>query len=195
MNRIALMLLLTLPWAFAPAHAAPKSTKKTVEPIPPPALSPDTPRLIDFEGDDLALALRTLARSARINLVISDDLPKDTVTMRLEDHTPRQAIDLIAGSKDLLVEDRKGILFVRPKNPLPKKPAQEGKELADELAPAITSFCDSLLDFMAKPETARKIAKAKKSLYDALVNEGFTKDEALRIILTTPEIPSLNTKQ
>ena len=180
---------------MAPVYAGPKSAKKPMEPISPPEIATDTPRLIEFEGDDLSLALRTLARSAKLNVVTSDDLSGDTVTMRIEDTTPRQAIDLIVGAKDLLMEEHKGVLFIRPKHPSPKKPVQSAKDITDELAPAITSFCDSLLDFMSKPETARKIARAKKALYDALVNEGFTKDEALRIILTTPEIPSFDPKK
>jgi hypothetical protein len=60
--------------------------------------------------------------------------------------------------------------------------------------PAFMRFYELLLDFEAKPETAQKIAKAKRALYDALVAEGFSKDEAFQIILTDRgiSIPSLN---
>ncbi|HYF34095.1 MAG TPA: hypothetical protein VD994_02305 [Prosthecobacter sp.] len=44
---------------------------------------------------------------------------------------------------------------------------------------------DAVLTHFAKPETAAKLARFQKQYYDALVWEGFTKDEALKII-TSP---------
>jgi hypothetical protein len=52
----------------------------------------------------------------------------------------------------------------------------------------LIKFFDSILDYQARPETAQKIARAKKALFDALVAEGFTKDEAFRVILTNQEL-------
>jgi len=42
------------------------------------------------------------------------------------------------------------------------------------------------LGIAEKPETAKRIAQFKKNLYDALVQQGFTKDQALSIVLSTP---------
>jgi type IV pilus assembly protein PilQ len=179
--------------AIASLHAEPKS--KRPQPVDPPkeAISPTTPRLLEFQGEDLSLVLRTLARSAKVNMVVSDDVT-GTVSIRLEDKTPREAIEIIVTAKDLLLDDKKGTLYVRARNPPPPAPAKSPKSelpleeaLAAMFTPAVTKFYDSLLDYQARPETAQRIAKAKKALYDALIAEGFTKDEAFRLILTNQE--------
>jgi hypothetical protein len=36
-----------------------------------------------------------------------------------------------------------------------------------------------------KPETAAKLAAFNKNLYDALIEQGFTKEEAFQIVLNT----------
>ena len=200
MNRTILLSICGAAFAMAPLHAEPKTKK--AQPIEPPtqAVSPTTPRVIEFHGDDISLALRTLARSANLNMVVSDQVT-GTVTLRIEDKTPRQTIDIIAASKELVIDENKGILYVRPKNPPPPAPpkAPEPEKSMEEaltamFTPALTKFYDSLLDYQARPETAQKLAKAKKVLYDALIAEGFTKDEAFRIILTNQElsIPNAN---
>lgn len=53
---------------------------------------------------------------------------------------------------------------------------------------------DALLDSQAQAQTAQKIAKRKKALYDALAAEGFTKEEALWLLVPNQElsIPELN---
>ena len=200
MNRTILLSAFGAALAMAPLHAEPKTKK--AQPIEPPTqvMSPATTRVMEYQGDDISLVLRTLARSAKLNMVVSDQVT-GTVTLRIEDKTPRQAIEIIAAAKELILDEKKGILYVRPKNPpppgTPKAPESE-KPLEEALAamftPALTKFYDSLLDYQARPETAQKIAKAKKALYDALITEGFTKDEAFRIILTNQElsIPNAN---
>jgi hypothetical protein len=37
----------------------------------------------------------------------------------------------------------------------------------------------------AKPETAAKLAAFKKNLYDALIGQGFSREEAFQIVLNT----------
>lgn len=41
---------------------------------------------------------------------------------------------------------------------------------------------DGIVAGLAKPETAKKLAKFTKNYFDALVAEGFTRDEALQIV-------------
>ena len=48
---------------------------------------------------------------------------------------------------------------------------------------------EAQLKFAALPETAERIATFKKNLYDALQKKGFTKSEALQIVMATG-IPS-----
>lgn len=171
------------------------------EPIEAPvALTPSTPRLNEFQGDDTSLVLRTLGRQAGISVVV-DGRISGTVTARFEDKTPRQAIDVVADAKGLSIEEKDGTLYLKPKNapdeiaPVPEKSLEDHlNEFAPALSTALTKLQDSTLDHLARPETAKKIARAKRALYEALIAEGFTKDESLRIVLTDREmnIPDLN---
>ncbi len=118
MNRTILLSVFGAAFAIAPLHAQPKTRK--ARPIEPPtqAASPATPRVHDFQGDDISLVLRMLARSAKLNLVVSDEVT-GTVNMRIEDKTPREAIEIIAEAKELILVETKGIIYVRPKYPPP----------------------------------------------------------------------------
>lgn len=42
---------------------------------------------------------------------------------------------------------------------------------------------DAQLKVAAKPETAERVAAFKKNLFDALVNKGFTREQALQITM------------
>ena len=129
-----------------------------------------------------------------MNVVIDTSIT-GTVTMRLEDKTPREAIEIITQAKELLLEEHKGVFYLRPKNPplIPAESATPEKSfeeaITEMLTPAITKLYDSILDYHARPEIAQKIAKSKKLLYDALLAEGFSKDEAFRLVLTDQGIP------
>ena len=199
MNRTLLRSLLAVVCALAHSQAAPKA--KTVAPISPPTGSEtsDASHVSEFSNDDLSLVLRTLARQAKLNIVLSPEV-SGTVTLRLENKTPRAAMEIIAQANGLIMEDRKGILYVSSKNPnaaAAAKKSEPEKSIEDAMAsmftPAVIKFFDSFLDYQAKPETARKTAKAKRALYEALIAEGFSKDEALKIILADREfsIPGL----
>ena len=201
--QLPICAIFTFACVIAPLEAAPKAARKPTASTEESAITPKTPRLIEFDGENIHVALHTLARSAKINLVTSDDI-NDTVTIRVEDKTPMEAIHIIVESKDLVMTERRGVYFVQPKNP-PSPSAKKlvdpdldpvaVKEMTDTISSAVTGFYDSLLDFQARPETARKIAKTKKALYDALIAEGFTKEEAFRLILTAPELPAFNNKK
>jgi hypothetical protein len=163
----------------------------------------------EFQGDDLPGVLRMLARDAKVTLVV-DDRISGTITMRLEDKTPLEAIKIIAFAKGLDLTQADGVYYIRskdqstsadigPANPPPPidPPTQTSSSntvssLADMLTPEMlgmmSKYYDSTLDYLDRPETARRLAKAKKELYDALIAEGFTKDQAFRLILTNEEI-------
>jgi hypothetical protein len=42
------------------------------------------------------------------------------------------------------------------------------------------------LNAAEKPDTARRVAVFKKNLYEALLQQGFSKDQAFAIVLNTP---------
>jgi alkanesulfonate monooxygenase SsuD/methylene tetrahydromethanopterin reductase-like flavin-dependent oxidoreductase (luciferase family) len=56
------------------------------------------------------------------------------------------------------------------------------------------AMMEGLLAILAKPETAERIATFTKNYFDALVAKGFTKEEALRIVMAHG-IPSMPTGQ
>ncbi len=118
-----------LPAPVAPGQAGPA-------PIEPPTISsqPTTPtdanasgaRAREFEGTELGTVLRLLARQARINLVISDKVlaVPSPVTIRLEDVTALEAINIICTSKGLLFTQIGNVNYV-------KDPSEKAAEPTD----------------------------------------------------------------
>ena len=93
-----------------------------------PALAPTTGRLNEFQGDEIGLVLRTLARQAKMNVVISDKVATaaGTVTMRIEDRTPKEAIDIIVTSKGLVMDELGGVYFIKTQEERAKEPTDSG---------------------------------------------------------------------
>jgi hypothetical protein len=54
------------------------------------------------------------------------------------------------------------------------------------LGPMSDAVIESQLKAAEKPETALRMAKFKRNLFDALKAQGFTRDEALAITVATP---------
>ncbi|RYD84029.1 MAG: hypothetical protein EOP84_06650 [Verrucomicrobiaceae bacterium] len=134
------------PGAVAPIVPAPidppiieSSAQQTVAPIDPastgavpgvidPAmegatLSPTASRLNEFQGDDIGLVLRTLARQAKMNIVVSEKV-LGTVTLRLEDRTPAEAIAVIVQAKGLMMDEVSGVYFIKTPEERAKEPTE-----------------------------------------------------------------------
>ncbi|HEV3408900.1 MAG TPA: hypothetical protein VG095_01285, partial [Chthoniobacterales bacterium] len=68
----------------------------------------------EFQGDDVGQVLRLLARQAKINMVVSDQIPANTtVTMRLEDVTALQAISIIVKAKGLFMDQIDNVYYIK----------------------------------------------------------------------------------
>src|SRR5438552_4384564 len=79
----------------------------------------------EFQGDEVGQVLRLLARQAKINMVVSDQLPKDsTVTMRLEDVTALQAIAIIVKAKGLFMDKIDNVYYVKTEAERAKEPTE-----------------------------------------------------------------------
>ncbi len=94
-----------------------------------PALPPTAARLNDFQGDPIDLVLRTLARQAKMNIVVSDKVAQGggTVNMRIEDKSPREAIEIIVESKGLVMDEGKnGVFFIKTTEEKAKEPTESG---------------------------------------------------------------------
>lgn len=182
-------------FALTPLFAAPKS-KQVPAPIEPPIAVPGPSKstlLYEFRGDQLSLVLRALAHDARVRVDIDESVTGD-ISMRLEDTPPMEAIEILAVAKELIIDkDKRGVLHIRAKNPPPPKaekaePAQDfGEAFIGAFMPAILGMYDAVLDFQAKAETAQKVAKGKKLLYDAFIAQGFTKEEAFQLVLVNQD--------
>jgi TonB family protein len=55
------------------------------------------------------------------------------------------------------------------------------------------SMMEGLLTILSRKESAEKMALFKKNLYDALLTQGFTKEQAMQIVIATgiPSMPSM----
>ena len=94
-----------------------------------PALPPTAARLNDFQGDPIDLVLRTLARQAKMNIVVSDKVATTggTVNMRIEDKSPREAIEIIVEAKGLVMDQGKGdVYFIKTPEEKSKEPTESG---------------------------------------------------------------------
>ncbi|MCE9609797.1 MAG: hypothetical protein K8R23_06265 [Chthoniobacter sp.] len=93
-----------------------------------PAATPATVRTVEFQGDEIGLVLRTLARQAKIDIVVSDQVTATggTVSMRLENKTARDAIDTIITAKGLIMDEQKGTYFIKTAAEKAKEPTESG---------------------------------------------------------------------
>jgi len=69
-------------------------------------------RVHEFQGDDVALVLRTLARQAGLNVVVS---PKviGTVSLRLVQKTPKEAMEIICQANGLYMDELNGVTYIK----------------------------------------------------------------------------------
>jgi type IV pilus assembly protein PilQ len=124
------------PVAPAPAPIEPPINVPSVPVVPPPGggVAPLTPgevpptagRVIEFQGDEIGLVLRTLARQARMNVVVSEKVGASagTVTMRLDDKTPREALEVIVQDKGLFLSEVNGVYYIKTQEEKAKEPAE-----------------------------------------------------------------------
>jgi type IV pilus secretin PilQ/predicted competence protein len=97
---------------------------------PPPGTElgapPSASRVNEFQGDEISLVLRTLARQASMNVVVSEKVSTTagTVTMRLENKTPKEAIEIIILSKGLIMDELNGTYFVKTQEEKAKEPTK-----------------------------------------------------------------------
>ena len=58
-----------------------------------------------------------------------------------------------------------------------------GDSMQTQLTAFATGVMDGYLDYLGKRETAKKLATFQKNYYDALIEQGFTKDQAFELLL------------
>jgi hypothetical protein len=65
----------------------------------------------------------------------------------------------------------------------PQQQQQKQQMSPEQMSAYMKGMMKSMLDVYSSPETAQGLARFYKALYDALIKEGFTKQEALQIVL------------
>ncbi|PYK73891.1 MAG: hypothetical protein DME42_05800 [Verrucomicrobia bacterium] len=102
----------------APKAAVPQpSTSTPATTVVPPAAAESATEsggvgVREFQGDDVGQVLRLLARQAKVNMVVSDQVT-GTVTMRLEDVTALQAIAIIVKAKGLFLDEIDHVYYIK----------------------------------------------------------------------------------
>ncbi|HEX8295756.1 MAG TPA: secretin N-terminal domain-containing protein [Chthoniobacteraceae bacterium] len=108
-------------------------------------------RMNDFQGDPIDLVLRTLARQAGMNIVVSDQVTTTagTVNMRIADKSPKEAIEIIVESKGLIMDQGKGgVYYIKTTAEKAKEPTESGSftlnyAQAKDIIPLLTTQLQS----------------------------------------------------
>jgi type IV pilus secretin PilQ/predicted competence protein len=108
------------PLLLVQANAAAASPSPAAKAAAPTTLSSDQDSVVEsggvgvreFQGDDVGQVLRLLARQAKINMVVSEAVT-GTVTMRLEDVTALQAINIIVKAKSLFMDQIENVYYIK----------------------------------------------------------------------------------
>lgn len=113
-----------VPAATGTAAPAPGAIPPAPETTPAGG-TPPVRAVIEFQGDDLSTVFRLLARQAKISLIVSPKV-QGTVTTRLENVGPLQAMDVIATSNNLIFEEQKGIYYIKTQDEKKAEPLVGG---------------------------------------------------------------------
>lgn len=113
-----LMLVQASTTTTAAASPSPAATTTTTTTTAPGPVEPESVTdsggvgVREFQGDDVGQVLRLLARQAKINMVVSEAVV-GTVTMRLEDVTALQAIEIIVKAKGLFLAKIDNVYYIK----------------------------------------------------------------------------------
>ena len=133
----------------APKTAVPQpSTSTPAATLAPPAAADSVTEsggvgVREFQGDDVGQVLRLLARQAKVNMVVSDQVT-GTVTMRLEDVTALQAIAIIVKAKGLSLDQLDHVYYIKTPAEKTAEPTESDSyqfsySRAKEVAPLLAS--------------------------------------------------------
>jgi type IV pilus assembly protein PilQ len=139
------------PAAVKPAPPQPSTSTPATTTVPPVAADAVTESggvgVREFQGDDVGQVLRLLARQAKVNMVVSDQVT-GTVTMRLEDVTAVQAIAIIVKAKGLFMDQIDHVYYIKTPAEKTAEPTESDSyqfsySRAKEVAPLLASQLSS----------------------------------------------------
>ena len=82
-----------------------------------------TSHVSEFQGDDVSLVLRTLARQAKMNVVVSPAVTGQ-ITLRVENKTPAQVIRIICQANGLIMDDMESVTYIKTVAEKQKEPTE-----------------------------------------------------------------------
>jgi type IV pilus secretin PilQ/predicted competence protein len=121
-----------------PAPIDPPIQAPTTAPGDPAAATPGVPggaaafsgsidvggsRVSEFQGDDVSLVLRTLARQAKMNVVVSPAVTGQ-ITLRVENKSPEDVIRIICQANGLVMDQLEGVTYVKTQAEKQKEPTE-----------------------------------------------------------------------
>jgi len=150
-------------------------------------IAPDQPRNYAFEEVSVVEIFRQLARDAVINLQM-DERVDGNMSIQLEEVTPMEAIQKVALERDYQLSLRNYSLFVaNPPDPVPNKPIEAAEKTAETAAaqPQVSEVLMMLKTAARDPEMADAAADFHWNFFQALLERGFTSDQAMQILIGT----------
>jgi type IV pilus assembly protein PilQ len=126
---------------------APGVAVPPVAEVPIVQADPTARGVSEFAGDPIDVVLRTLARKAKMNVVVSPAVATAVtggVSLRLEDKTPREVIEIICQSYGLAITELGGVFYIKTQAEQQKEPTEAYQytfsyATADKAAPLLQS--------------------------------------------------------
>lgn len=154
-TKIAIVLLFAAPLASAQVPAPIEPPTALDSSVPPSKKAvPDQRVVHEYAGDEIADVLQDLAKKAGIPVFIRSTV-QGTATLRLENRTAREVLDVIVQANNLVIGENDGVYYI------------------------------DTVDGLYKRATERATFPAKLML-DAYRDKGFTRAEAMKLILNAP---------
>jgi type IV pilus assembly protein PilQ len=144
---------------------------------------PTARRVSEFSGDPIDVVLRTLARQAKMNVVVSPQV-QGTINLRLEDKTPREVIEVIVQANGLVMDELNGVTYIKTAAERLKEPTESFQytfnyATADKIAPLLKAQLSSGLapDFDVRTNTI-------------FYREGKSNADKIRVFLESVDSPT-----
>lgn len=171
-----------------------------IENVPPPnrpdaptpikeptgTLTPQSKRDYTFQGEPTSDVLRQLARDAGINLIIERGV-SGTVTFKLQEVTPLQAIAVLVTSRKYTMDREDNVYTIRNPNQSDEPEGIiESKATIDSVETEIEQWIAMVARQVKKaardPDLPDAFAEFYWNYYQALIAKGFTEQQAMLIL-------------
>jgi hypothetical protein len=137
----------------------------------------------DYPDNEVRRLLRDIADKFELNVVIPDSLHGRT-SLKLRDVTWQQAFKAMLEPIGWTYEIDGRIVQVKPKNPPPAAKATE--PMPNEFMAALSGMQSSMAKTLLRDkEYAEALAEFHWNFYSALLKKGFTKEQALKIVVAS----------